>query len=44
MAVRIFKWFRIIDTYFVTIPGIGRVQFFYDCKYGRRWARRSDVR
>jgi hypothetical protein len=43
MALKVFRWLRIIDTYFVTIPGIGRVQFFYDCKYDERWAKRSEI-
>ena len=36
------KVLRLINCWYDTVPGIGRVRFFLDFKYGREWARRSE--
>lgn len=41
--VKTFRVCRIIDTWFQTFPGLGRVQCFYDIQTDRRWAKPSEV-
>lgn len=38
-----FKFYRIYDTFFVDMPGIGRIQVFNDWVFGEYWAKRKDV-